>query len=345
MVGFIPQKLSMTRPSELETGAVSVSIPADVSYLLWERRRTIGMIMIVAFVIGLAAAVLWPSRYRSTASFIPEQSSQSSRLSAGLGGLASQFGVSLPGDPMQSGRFYADILLSRRVIERVLLGRYEIRFDGNAGHDSMPLLDILGIKDRDSLERVQKGVKKLRGMVSADADIRTNIVSISVQARNPALAAAIANRFVETVNDFNTKTRQSQAGRRRVFIDQQTDSAERELRVAEDRLKTFYQQNRSWAQSPELEYRRGQLQRQVEIEQDLYLTLRRNLETARIDEVNDVPLVSVIDFAVPSNDRSPPRRLILVALLALAAFASLVYTYASWYWKTGQASGRWVRNA
>jgi len=322
-----------------------VSIPTDLSYLLWERRRAIGIIMIGAIAIGVSTALLWPSRYRATASFIPEQSSQSSRLSAGLGGLASQFGVSLGGDPMQSGRFYADILLSRRVIEQVLLGSYPIQFNGKGGDDSLPLLDILGIKGRNSLERVEKGVKKLRGMTSADADIRTNIVSISVQARNPALAAAIANRFVETVNDFNTKTRQSQAGRRRMFIDQQTDSAERELQVAEDRLKTFYQQNRSWAQSPELEYRRGQLQRQVEIEQDLYLTLRRNLETARIDEVNDVPLVSVIDTAVPSNDRSPPRRLILLAVLALGAFASLVYTYASWYWKTGQASGRWVQKA
>jgi len=340
MVSFaIPRKRTMTRSFESEAGAVSVSIPTDVSLLLWEKRRGIGMIMIGAFVVGLAAALLWPSSYRSSASFIPEQSSQSARL-AGLGGLASQFGVSLGGDPMQSGRFYADILLSRRVIEQVLLGSYPSQLGLNAGRDSIPLLDILGIKGRDSLERVQKGVKKLRGMTSADADVRTNIVSISVQAKSPALAAAIANRFVETVNDFNTKTRQSQAGRRRVFIDQQTDSAESELRVAEDRLKTFYQQNRSWAQSPELEYRRGQLQRQVEIEQDLYLTLRRNLETARIDEVNDIPLVSVIDIAVPSTDRSPPRRLLLLAFLVLGAFLSLVYTYASWYWETVQVSGR-----
>lgn len=330
--------MSATSVPPRQAAEISISIPADVAQLLWDRRRGIVAITLGAASLGLVAALLWPPKYRAVATFIPEQTARSSSLPAGLGGIAGQLGVSLGSDPLQSGRFYADVLLSRRVVEQVLRGKYSTgQHDGGVA-DSATLLDILQIQGRDSLERLQKGVNKLRASVSTDADLRTNIVTIAVSAGDPALAAAIANRFVQTVNEFNTRTRQSQAGRRRSFIDQQTDSAERELGTAEDRLKSFYQQNRSWAQSPELEFRRGQLQRQVEIEQEVYLTLRRNLETARIDEVNDVPLVSVIDFAVPTRDRTPSRRVIVLVSLVLGAVVSLIYAYAAWYWDRARGS-------
>ena len=310
---------------------ISVSFPADFAQLFWFRRRGIVAILLGAGILGLVAALFWPPKYRVVSTFIPEQTTASSRLSAGLGGIAGQLGLSVTSDPLQSGRFYAEILLSRRVVEQVLRGRYLTDRREHVAADSVSLLDILQIQGDDSLERLRKGVDRLRAAVTVDADIRTNIVTITVMASNPTLAAAIANRFVNTVNEFNTLARQSQAGRRRRFIEQQSDSAERELRTAEDRLKSFYLQNRSWAESPELEYRRGQLQRQVEIAQDLYLALRRNLESARIDEVNDVPLVSVIDVAVPSRERRPSRRLIVFASLLLGGVVSIMYAYAGWY--------------
>src|SRR5436309_2246334 len=285
-----------------------------------------------ALLSGIVAGLLWPPKYAAVASFIPEQTS-TTRLSSGLGNLANQFGVSLRSDPLQSGRFYADVLLSRRVVERVLQSYYSLP-GSVATSDSATLLDLLQVRGRDSLDRLQKGVKKLRGATSVDPAIRTNIVTLTVTARDPFLAAAVANRFVETVNEFNTRIRQSQAGRRRSFTEQHADSAERELRAAEDRLKSFYEQNRSWQQSPKLQYRLGQLQRQVDIEKEVYLTLRRDLETARIDEVNDLPLITVIDVAVPSRERQPRRAIIVIGSTLLGVIASLVGAYAAWYWRT-----------
>jgi len=217
------------------------------------------------------------------------------------------------------------------------LGRYAST-SPVAGPDSAALLDLLSTTGRDSLERLQKGVKKLRAVMTVDSDIRTNVVTLTIALRDSYLAAAVANRFVEGVNEFNTRIRQSQAGRRRRFVEQQTDSAARELRLAEDRLKTFYEQNRSWNQSPALQYRLGQLQRQVDIEKEVYLTLRRNLETARIDEVNDLPLISVIDLAVPSRERKPRRLVIVLATLLVGMLLSLSSAYVAWYW--GAIRGR-----
>ena len=326
---------------ERPEGSGGASIPEELFLLFSSRRKGILSTWLSALLLGVAAALLWPPRYAAVASFITELTS-SSRLPSGLGNLATQFGVSLGSDPLQSGRFYADLLLSRRVVERVLQSYYSLP-GPVAPSDSATLLDLLGVKGRDSLERLQKGVKKLRGATSVDPAIRTNIVTLTVTARDPYLAAAVANRFVETVNEFNTRIRQSQAGRRRRFVEQQADSAERELRAAEDRLKSFYEQNRSWQQSPKLQYWLGQLQRQVDIEKEVYLTLRRDLETARIDEVNDLPLISVIDLAVPSRERKPKRSLIVVASLLLGLVLSSAYAYAAWYWERLRRLEREIR--
>ena len=318
------------RPSSRGESAGGYSIPGELLWLFWSRRKRIASIWIAALALGVVAVVLWPPKYAAVASFIPEFSS-SSRLPSGLGGLATQFGLSLGSDPAQSSRFYADLLLSRRVVERVLQSNYSSLGSG-ATSDSATLLNLLLINGRDSLETLQKGVTKLRAATLVEPDIRTNIVTLTVTMRDPYLAAAVANRFVQTVNEFNTRIRQSQAGRRRRFVEQQADSSERALRAAEDRLKSFYEQNRSWAQSPALQYRLGQLQRQVDIEKEVYLTLRRDLENARIDEVNDLPLISVIDVAVPSRERKPRRALIAIGAVLTGIVMSLAYAYAAWYW-------------
>src|SRR5438132_8548828 len=52
----------------------------------------------------------------------------------------------------------------------------------------------------------------------------------------------------------------------------------------------------------------------VDIRQEVSLTLRREYETARIEEVNDTPVITVIDPPVPPHERSSPKRLLLVLM-------------------------------
>ena len=65
-------------------------------------------------------------------------------------------------------------------------------------------------------------------------------------------------------------------------------------------------------------FEEGRIRRQVEIRQEVYLTLRREYETARIEEVNDVPIITVVDAAVPPVEKSWPKR---AALLSKASTA------------------------
>src|SRR5205807_750473 len=81
---------------------------------------------------------------------------------------------------------------------------------------------------------------KLNELISVRVDDQTSIVRVSVDGEYPALAAAVANRVVEYLNDFNTKKRQSQARERRKFTEARVVAADSELRSREEAVKTVY---------------------------------------------------------------------------------------------------------
>jgi len=66
------------------------------------------------------------------------------------------------------------------------------------------------------------------------------------------------------------------------------------------------------------------LQRRLNTAQDLYLTLLREFETARIEEVNDTPVLTVIDSAIPPRRKSHPRRILIAGVATSVAFALAV---------------------
>jgi tyrosine-protein kinase Etk/Wzc len=105
----------------------------------------------------------------------------------------------------------------------------------------------------------------------------------------------LAERLVKGVNQFNLETRKSQAAAERQFVEAQAAAAEVALREAEDRLQNFLQRNRETGGSPQLVFERDRLQRDVNLRQQLYSTLLQSREEAKIREVRDTPVITVIE--------------------------------------------------
>jgi len=297
-----------------------------VRMLARHRRATVAFPLLVALLTAIVSFLV-PPTYTATTTFVPEASPQG-RLPSGLAGLATQLGVSLGSEASKSPKFYADVVRSRELMEHVLLSQYaDPRQKRETVGDSATLLHILGVKGRDLADSLYRGVKKLNNLISIAVNAQTNIVSLSVDTHYPTLAAAVANRFVANLNAFNAQSRQSQAREQRKFVEQRLADGERELRGAEEDLRTFYERNRSWQQSPQLAFEEGRLRRQVEIRQELYLTLNREYEAARMQEVNDTPVITVIDAAAPPAKRSSPKRTLLVVIgLVLGGMAGAFWT-------------------
>jgi uncharacterized protein involved in exopolysaccharide biosynthesis len=303
-----PPSASQARvPPRPETSVLDVA-----TALLRHWRLVLGFPFVTALAAAGVSLLMAPS-FTATVAFFPEAGS-AQRLPAGLAGLVGQLGISVDGGAMQSPRFYADVLKSRALLERVVESRYP---NPAASTDSVRLLDVLNIHGRNAPDSLSNGVQALRTRITTQVDVQTGVVRLNARFPDPVLAAAVANHLIDYLNDFNTQTRQSQARERRKFVEQRAAAAEVELGSAEEDLRKFYERNRTWQQAPQLTFEEGRLRRQVDLRQEVYLTLRREYETARIQEVNDAPVITVIEPAVPPQQRSRPRRTVMVSLAFL----------------------------
>lgn len=299
----------------------------DVANILLRRWRFVIGVPVGAALIAAIWSLLVPPTFTARASFVPESRTQS-RIPSSLAGLVGQLGLQLGAEASTSPRFYGAILQSRELAERVLQSRYLDPRPG-ARADSSSLLDILEIKG-DSTRRLYNGVKRLKGMISVAVDNQTNIVQLGVDAPYPRLASDVANRLLAYLNEFNTSTRQSQARERRRFTEARLKEAEQALGLAEDELRRFYERNRTWDQSPQLRFQEGQLRRRVDIRQEVDRTLSGEYEVARIEEVNDAPVITVIEPAKPPPERSKPnRRLVTLLAFIVGAVVGVFWAFAA----------------
>jgi uncharacterized protein involved in exopolysaccharide biosynthesis len=302
--------MAMTERQPLTFGVWVAGIIARWPLVL----KVMGLTLIAAAL----AAVLLPPIWEARASFVTAGSANSKMASAlsgggaGLQGLASQLGVSPGSEPSESPNFYVQLIQSEELRRRLLRSKFQDP-RGTSPRDSAALLDILRIKSDDPARRMEIGVKNMGKALSPTFDLKTNLVTLAVRLRWPELAAAVANRTIDLVDAFNHEQRVSRARSKRVFVQSRLDSAKIELQNAEERQRFFYDQNRQWRQSPQLVFEEGRVRRNVDVATDLFLTLQRQFETARLDEFNDAAVITVVDPAVPPRKAQWPRYWLLLA--------------------------------
>ena len=111
------------------------------------------------------------------------------------------------------------------------------------------------------------------------------------------------------------------------FVDGQVEEAERALRQSEDRLQAFLQSNRAMAGSPQLTFTHDRLERDVALHQEMQLTWLKSREDARIREVRNTPVITVIEEPrLPTV--SEPRRGLMKVVLGLVVGVMLGVAYA-----------------
>lgn len=302
----------------------------EVLSILIRHRYTVAAIALASAVLVVAVTLILPRNYTVDASFVP-QSTQQGRA-GGLAQMAGQFGISVPGeDATQSPQFYADLLRSREILSPVLEDTLEVTRVGWRGDTARvvgTLTDLLGIDDEDPRRRREEGLRWLQEKaVSARVSRETGTVRLSVTTRWPTVSAEIGTRLLDLVHKFNLVTRQSQAAAERTFIEQRVADAEEQLEAAEEQLKAFLVANRQFENSPDLRFEHDRLQREVARRQQLYNSLTQAYEDARITEVRNTPLITVVE--PPEEPARPDRRGIpLKALLGLFAGGVLGVFYA-----------------
>lgn len=293
-----PLRADYDPASEPSLGTGGFGSPAEVSLLgvvtVLLRRRW--MIAGLAAVCGVAVATLVALRdptYTASARFIPQQREAASGLSA----LAGQFGLSAGSQASgESPDFYADLVTSRQVLGALVDGRYAT----SAGaRDSTTLADWFAVEDTVPALRRDAALRALAERVSASVDTKTGTVRVAAETGSAYLSHQLATRIIELVNAFNLERRQTQARQERRFTEQRLAEVRASTLQAERRLQAFLQRNRVYANSPALQFEQERLARDYAQAQALVTTLSEAYEKARIEEVRDSPVITVIEPSEP----------------------------------------------
>jgi uncharacterized protein involved in exopolysaccharide biosynthesis len=277
-------------------------------------RRLIAGAAIVGALAFVGLALLAPRQYTSVATFFPQADNQRNEMA----GVAAQLGLNIGSaqDVTHTPAFYVDLIKSNHVLGQVAMTAFQV--DGRP----VTLEQVYEIDNGTAQQRLASVMDRLRASVSASATPRTNVVSVRVRASDPELAAGVNQRFLGVIAQFNSRTRRSRAVEERKFAEARLHETRQELRAAENRLQSFMQQNRIWQGSPQLVIERDRLEREVGMRQSVYTSLAQAFEKARIDEVRDIPVFTVLDppsRPVRPDDRRLVMKFVIGAILGLLA--------------------------
>lgn len=255
-------------------------------FLRW--RWMIVIPALLGMILGLAAGLLSTRVFVSSATFIPQGSEGTS---AGFA-LASQLGIRVPTISGAWGLpIYIELLHSRVLQEPIVFDTVVVAERGGA---RIAFVDLLEVAAPTPAKRATLAVRALDRLVSTTEDKKLGAVKLNVTTPWPSVSLAVTERLLRRMIEFTLETRKSQAKAERQFVETLAGEAERALRRAEDGLQEFLQRNRAFATSPQLQFEHDRLGREVALRQQVYTTLLQSREEARIREVRDTPVITML---------------------------------------------------
>ncbi|MDP2689532.1 MAG: GNVR domain-containing protein [Deltaproteobacteria bacterium] len=197
----------------------------DYWRVIARRKRLILYVSSAVFVLSIVLSLLLPRYYAATASVMPPQQEDPlnagiiSRLTGGAGALAGGFlGVKSPAD------LWVGILKSRSVTDSII--------------------DRFGLRELYGAKTIEETREKLGRFVSISKS-REEIVSVTVEDKDPERAARMANAFIEELDRINRGAVMTSGGRTRAFIEKRLEEARAGLLTAEGSLKAFKERNKA----------------------------------------------------------------------------------------------------
>ena len=270
------------------------------------RWRLVLTICVAAWGLALAVALIPARRYTASVVLAAVPNARQASLS---GGITAILGQAQLGGVQSTPYFIAKLLLLRSVIMQVASERVA---DARGGTVIERVLESPAAKIRPT--QVEPG---MRDILAAEVDKQTGLISLRASHTDSAVVRQVANHLVEAASNTFVRVSRAQATSQRVAQAERVDSAERQLRRAEERVVSFLSANRAYTQFSTAAMSRQQVEREVQDAQTVYSQARTDYETARARELEETPAVVVVD-SVPSRLLPDPLRLPLKLVLGTA---------------------------
>lgn len=279
--------------------------------------------------IAIFYSILATTYYSAYVSIYPM--GDESRVNSSMGqieGLASTFGINIGGGGVTS--FYIpDVVASRKLRKSIVQTNWETEsfttpvnlisfwvIDDTTGFSVKRLISSIFPAARNinpEIKNAETAMEKLEEQISVDEE-ESGLIIISVLMEEPQLAADIANYIADYVKFYISEEMTLQSEKYRIFIEDRMDESKLELSNIEEMLTQFRIDHPLALDTPDLQLTRARLIRDVEINQEVYLTLLTQYELAKIEELKETPVINILDNAEAPVEKYKPNRKLLVSL-------------------------------
>ncbi|MEZ0609309.1 GNVR domain-containing protein [Fibrella sp. WM1] len=328
---------------------------SDVVVFLKKSRRVMLIGALIGALIGGIYAFSKPNEYSSQITVLPEIQTKNSSNLGNLGSLAGLAGIDI--GSMASGtdairpELYPNVLQSvpfalnlfkkpvyvkeykrTQPLETYLVEKTKSRltdllsFGGSETND-----DFATPGDTNQALRMTKEqellVKALHERITGTYEKKSGVLTITSTMTDPVVAADVVRHSLAYLTDYITTYRTEKARREVDFLGRQVSSAKQRYQAAEYALSAYRDQNRSvFLNTAKIEEQR--IQAEFLLAQDLYNTLSKQSEMAKIKVQEDTPVFKVLEPArVPLKKSGPKRSMIILVAGMLGAIVSLVYAF------------------
>ncbi|MBA2687733.1 MAG: hypothetical protein H0U64_06505 [Gemmatimonadaceae bacterium] len=236
-------------------------------------------------------------------------------------------GLSLGGGgSARSPQFYADLVKSSAILGPLV----ESKFQVSRRPEPVTLIDLYAGNKGSAQALKEAAMGTVAGRVQTKISPLTSVITMRVTASEPKLASDIARRLLAEIDLFNTRTRKAQSTAERAFSEERLLDIQRDVRMSEDRLRGFLERNREISLSPSLVLEKERLNTDVIARRQLYTTVLIAYERAKMEEVRENPLVTIISEPMPPLQ---PDAKGIIRLAVLGFFAGFLLAMVIALWK------------
>ena len=307
----------------------------DIYFLIKKNVKVIYLNIMLSISLIVFYLVITPTLYSSYISIYPINDETAIDGAMGnLKGIASSIGLNLGGqsntlyyipDIVESRKLQKDIIRNNWKVEKFedqvnLIEYWEINSD-----NSNVLLDwVRGIflKRDFSADKIDMeiAIEYLKDRILYD-ELESGLIKIQVLMEEPQLSADIANYISLYIDKYIGNDITLQSTKYRIFLEDRLDASKVELKNSEELLTTFRKNNPIALDNPDLQLDRLRLIRNLEVNQELYLTILTQYEIAEMEELKDKPIINILDSADSAVEKYSPK---IIKLLFIGILVGIV---------------------
>ena len=290
-----------------------------VNILLKKRWLIILGVFFCVLVTGIYSKTRSP-QYTASAKFLP---SRNPEMTSRMGTLIGTSGRVETIENNVTSAYYTELLKSSPFLERIVQRKFFVKNKG----EEVDLVSFYGDEIEKGTDRLSRVIDTVGKQLETSTQRTTNVITISYSTGEPELSAAIVNAFLEELIRYNQDMKDNKARQNREFIENQLEENRKLLKEAEESLAEFTAKNKKIA-TPDLEVELDRLKRNVKVQEEVFITLKKQLELAKIEEQEKTPIIEIIEKAsVPLHKSNPKtkRNVILAGFVSLFFFIGLAF--------------------